>query len=463
LPDSTDPLRAIIVGGGFSGTLVAIHLLRQPGCVHIDLVDQRIPGRGLAYSTVWDDHLLNVPAIRMSVFGSEPMHFLDWLHSNGKPGADAGSFAPRKLYGAYLQDVLETSIRTASGKCTFRHHMGEAVHAWSDSISAYVMLRNGERIQGGKIVLACGNPLPRPLIGGVDSPWMPGAFADLDRDRDILLIGAGLTAVDAFLALQAQGHRAKVHFLSRRGKLPQPHQPYRPLPESFSPSGAMGARCLLREIRRHVREAADQGVDWRAVIDSMRPVTNDIWRELELREQQRVLRHLKTWWDIHRHRMAPEIGAKIAAARASGQIVVHAGRLRQLDSQLDSRVRATISLRTSQTLTLDIQRVINCTGSNEDYAQTANPLVRSLLASGRIVPNSIGKGLHTSEHGELRDVDGAIADWLLTLGPPRLGGLFETTAVPELRKQAEALALYLSSVIYDPIEIVPDLYMAAGI
>jgi uncharacterized NAD(P)/FAD-binding protein YdhS len=192
-------------------------------------------------------------------------------------------------------------------------------------------------------------------------------------------------------------------------------------------------------------------------------VTNDIWRELELREQQRVLRHLKTWWDIHRHRMAPEIGAKIAAARASGQIVVHAGRLRQLDSQLDSRVRATISLRTSQTLTLDIQRVINCTGSNEDYAQTANPLVRSLLASGRIVPNSIGKGLHASEHGELRDVDGATADWLLTLGPPRLGGLFETTAVPELRKQAEALALYLSSVIYDPIEIVPDLYMAAGI
>jgi uncharacterized NAD(P)/FAD-binding protein YdhS len=459
LPDSADPLRAIIVGGGFSGTLVAIHLLRQPGCVHIDLIDQRIPGRGLAYSTVWDDHLLNVPAIRMSVFGSEPMHFLEWLHSNGKPDADAGSFAPRKLYGAYLQDVLETSVRTASGKCTFRHHMGEAVHAWSDSISAYVLLRNGERVQGGKIVLACGNPLPRPLTGGVDSPWTPGAFADLDRDRDILLIGAGLTAVDAFLALQAQGHRAKVHFLSRRGKLPQPHQPYRPLPESFSPSGAMGARLPLRQIRRHVREAADQGVDWRAVIDSMRPVTNDIWRELELREQQRVLRHLKTWWDIHRHRMAPEIGAKIAAARASGQIIVHAGRLRQLDST----VRATISLRTSQTLTLDVQRVINCTGSNEDYAQTANPLVRSLLASGRIVPNSIGKGLHASEHGELRDVDGATADWLLTLGPPRLGGLFETTAVPELRKQAEALALYLSSVIYEPIEIVPELFMAAGI
>jgi uncharacterized NAD(P)/FAD-binding protein YdhS len=101
LSESTDPLRAIIVGGGFSGTLVAIHPLRQGGGVHIDLIDPRIPGRGLAYSTVWDDHLLNVPAIRMSALGSEPLHFLDWLHANGKPGADAGSFAPRKLNGTY--------------------------------------------------------------------------------------------------------------------------------------------------------------------------------------------------------------------------------------------------------------------------------------------------------------------------------------------------------------------------
>jgi uncharacterized NAD(P)/FAD-binding protein YdhS len=109
------------------------------------------------------------------------------------------------------------------------------------------------------------------------------------------------------------------------------------------------------------------------------------------------------------------------------------------------------------------ERVINCTGSDEDYSQTANPLLRSLLASGRIVPNVIGKGLRTTEHGELRDADDAVLDWLFTLGPPRLGGLFETTAVPELRKQAEALALYLSSVIYEPVEIVPDLFMAAGI
>jgi uncharacterized NAD(P)/FAD-binding protein YdhS len=459
LSDPTDPLRAIIVGGGFSGTLVAIHLLRQGNGVHIDLIDPRIPGRGLAYSTVWDDHLLNVPAIRMSAFGSEPMHFLEWLQANGKPDADAGLFAPRKLYGSYLQDVLESSIRAAAGRCTFRHHMGEAVHAWSDSVSAYVLLRNGERVQGGKIVLACGNPAPRALAGGMDSPWVGGAFANLDRDRDVLLIGAGLTAVDAFLALQAQGHRGNVHFVSRRGKLPHAHQPYRPLPESFSPSGAMGARLLLREIRRHVREAAAEGVDWRAVIDSMRPVTNDIWRELGSCEQQRVFRHLKTWWDIHRHRMAPEIGAKVAAARARGQIVVHAGRLKRLAAD----GRAEISLRTNGTLTLDVQRVINCTGSDEDYRKTANPLIGALLAAGRIAPNAIGKGLRTSEHGELHDVGGATCDWLLTLGPPRLGGLFETTAVPELRKQAEALALYLSAVIYEPIEIVPELFMAAGI
>jgi uncharacterized NAD(P)/FAD-binding protein YdhS len=221
----------------------------------------------------------------------------------------------------------------------------------------------------------------------------------------------------------------------------------------------MGARLLLREIRRHVREAEAEGVDWRAVIDSMRPVTNDIWRQLVLCEQRRVLRHLKTWWDIHRHRMAPEIGEKIAAAQDLGRIVVYAGRLKQIAD----RGRIEISLRTGNTLALDVQRVINCTGSDEDYRQTANPLMRSLLASGRISANPIGKGLHTSDHGELYESDGASAGWLLTLGPSRLGGLFETTAVPELRKQAEALALYLSSIIYEPIEIIPEVFMAAGI
>jgi len=204
------------------------------------------------------------------------------------------------------------------------------------------------------------------------------------------------------------------------------------------------------------------GADWRAVIDSLRNITNDIWCAMCLAEQRRVLRHLKTWWDIHRHRMAPEIGAKVTAARACGQFCVHAGRVHRLVEEGDG-VRAEILQRNGAPLSLQVVRVINCTGPEDDYRNLPNPLIKGLIGTERIAPNMIGKGLQTDAFGALIDGSGVTSNWLYTVGPPRLGGLFETTAVPELRKQAEALASYLSAVIYEPVEVPVELYLAAGI
>jgi uncharacterized NAD(P)/FAD-binding protein YdhS len=465
-PLDAAPLRVAIVGAGFSGTLVAVHLLRQKLPVLIDLVDPRVPGRGLAYGTVWDDHLLNVPAVRMSAYGSEPMNFLEWLHANGKPEAAPDLFAPRKLYGTYIQDQLNIAVKAAAGKSRLVHHFSEAVGASHDGLQAHLALRNGERLSVDKIVLASGNAAPRQ-VGVPDgryfnSPWEPNAFAGLDADRDVLCIGAGLTAVDAFLALLSQCHRGKIHMVSRRGKLPHPHTHYRPLQEPFVPAPGLGARHLLRAIRQRVREAQQQGNDWRSVIDSLRPITNDLWCGMEHVEQRRVLRHLKTWWDIHRHRMASEIGAKIAAARGTGQLVTHAGRVAKRTPRKDG-VRVEVALRAGGAMPIDVQRVINCTGPDEDYSRLPNPFIQSLLTTGRIAPNYIGKGLQTDSFGTVIDSDGVKTEWLLAIGPPRLGGLFETTAVPELRKQAEALASYLEAIIYEPVEVPVELYIAAGI
>jgi uncharacterized NAD(P)/FAD-binding protein YdhS len=460
------PLRVAIAGGGFSGTMVAVHLLRGPRPVHIDLIDPRGAGRGLAYSTIWDDHLLNVPAVRMSAFGSEPMNFLDWLHANGKPAAPPDYFAPRKLFGTYIQDQLQIAVRDAHPDSRFRQHYTEAAALSHDGLQARVALMNGERLQADRVVIATGNPAPRAMPeapqGYFGSPWLRGALAGLDPNAAVLMIGAGLTAVDAFLALHSQSHHGPIHLVSRRGKIPHVHTFYRPLAQPFVPPAQSGARGLLHAIRRRIREAESEGVDWRAVIDSLRHVTNEIWCALDISEQRRVLRHLKTWWDIHRHRMAPEIGAKIAAAQASGQLQIRAGRVWNL-AQEEGGVSVEITGRDGQAVSLKVVRVINCTGSDEDYRRIPNPLIQSLLNTERIAPNYIGKGLRTDSYGALIDADGLTADWLLTLGPPRLGGLFETTAVPELRKQAEALASYLSAVIYDPVEVPVELYLAAGI
>ncbi len=445
---------------------MAVHLLRQHHPAHIDMIDERIPGRGLAYSTAWDDHLLNVPAVRMSVFGSEPMHFLEWLRTHGRPDASPDCFAPRKVFGSYLQDVLNDAVRAAAGTCRFRHHYSRAARLTYDGRVARIALVDGERIQADKVVLATGNPAPfslEPAVPGCfHSPWEPGALTGFDPDADMLLVGAGLTAVDAFLALQAQGHRGVVHCVSRRGKLPHVHTLYRTLPDSFDAAGTGGARGLLRAIRLRARAAEREGYDWRAVVDSLRPVTNDIWCGLERCEQRRILRHLKTWWDIHRHRMAPEIGARVGAAVASGRLVVHAGRLMGVEPD-GSRLRVGITLRSQAPLSLSVERMINCTGSDENYRRSANPLLRSLLESGRIRVGAIGRGLETDRHGALMESDGTASGWLFTLGPPRVGGLFETTAVPEIRKQAEALASYLFSIVREPEDVPVDYFLAAGI
>jgi len=463
---STRPLRVIIVGGGFSGTLVAVHLLRQSSCVEIDIVDCRLPGRGLAYSTRYDAHLLNVPAIRMSAFGSEPLHFLQWLQAHGIPSADPGLFAPRKLYGTYIQDLLATTARSAGTQSRLRHHFTDAVRMSFEGLSVNVYLRNGERLQADKVVLALGNPASRsffdPLPGYFRSPWRPDVFRDLEPGKEVLLLGAGLTAVDAFLALVSQGHTGQIHMVSRSGKLPHSHEPYRPLPGSFLLPAKFTARGLLKAIRAEVRTAGSQSVDWRAVIDSLRPVTNEIWQQLSQKEQVRVFRHLKTWWDIHRHRMAPEIGVKVQAALASRQLIVHAARLRQLKTA-EAGLKADIRLRTGQSISLNVEKVINCTGPDSDYRATEDTLTRYLLEAGYATPGAIGKGLRTTEQGELIGANNRPSDWLMTLGPPRLGDLFETAAVPELRRQAEALANHLLSISREPVEVTPELFMAAGI
>lgn len=459
-------LRVAIIGAGFSGTMVAIHLLRQGEAVEIEMVDPRLPGRGLAYSTTCDAHLLNVPAVRMSAFGSEPMHFLQWLQSHGMPSADPGMFAPRKLYGTYIQDLFEETLRSAAPKSKLRHHFTRAVGLGFDGLSVSVFLANGERISVDRTVLALGNPPSRtvahPLRGYFTSPWQSDALTDLDADKPVLLVGAGLTAVDAFMALLAQGHLGRIYVVSRHGKLPQAHAPYRPLPEPFRVPESPTARSLLRDIRAEVNRAVSRGSDWRAVVDSLRPVTNEIWGKLPLVEQRRVFRHGKTWWDIHRHRMAAEINSKVQDALARGQLILHAGRLQNVNENR-SGLAAVLALRTGERLSLEVDRIINCTGPDNEYRSSEDRFVRSLFEAGHARPGRIGKGLATNDGGDLVGADGEDNDWLLTLGPPRLGDLFESVAVPELRKQAETIANRILSISKEALEIMPELFIAAGI
>lgn len=448
-------LSIAIIGGGCSGALAALHLLRDPRPARIHLIEPRaIAGTGLAYSTDCRHHLLNVPARCMSVSPAAPRDFVEWLRNDGGAPANPDEFIARQRYGRYVADRLETARREARPhKVLLRHH-AEVLEVDRQEERAVLHLNNRIRLEADSVVLALGNAAPRHLPffprSGTDSmfcesAWSPGALAPSDANSDVALIGSGLTAVDAFLGLRANGHRGVVHMIARRGLLPQPHAFNQPHGAVNNDAGRVvlwesgKLHDLVRQVRERAAAAEEEGSNWRDVVNSLRQVTNELWHQLTPGDRERFYRHVKPYWDAHRHRMAPQSAAVLDEARRSGGLQVHAGRIQRI-AEGPETLKIQVLLRSQKVAILHAQRAINCTGSEQDYRRVDSQLLRSLFSKGWLSVNPPGVGVRTMENGAVVDRHGAVLPWLFAMGPMRVGGRLETTAVPEIREQAVALA-----------------------
>jgi uncharacterized NAD(P)/FAD-binding protein YdhS len=449
-----------IVGAGFSGCLVAVHLLKTANRpLLIELIDRSHEiGPGVAYSTHDTSHLLNVSAGKMSAFSDDPGHLLRWLDYNRSELAaflpddlNASSFIPRHIYGLYIQSILEEAEAAAPSNVRLERVIDEvvAVEPQAKGKGAIVSLRSGRAFVADKIVLAVGNAPAVPTASQTkddDTPylrhaWSASALAGLELDAPVLLIGTGLTMMDMVVSLHSRHHQGKIYAVSRRGLLPLTHRSTKPYPAFLTPDTAPKTiRGLLRCIRSEVQTAAQQGYDWRSAIDSLRPITQQLWQQLGRVEQRRFLRHASPYWDVHRHRIAPEMGDVVRAMLESGQLTITAGRIQDYQAASDG-VAVTVRDRQTQTnRVLQVSRAVNCTGVQIDYRQLPQPPIANLRAQGLIRPNDIGLGLDTAVDGAVLDARGNRSTLLYTLGTPRRGDLWETIAVPELRDQARALA-----------------------
>ncbi|HWB49490.1 MAG TPA: FAD-dependent oxidoreductase [Stellaceae bacterium] len=457
----TRPPAVAVIGAGFSGTLLALHLLRRcPDPVRIHLIE-RSPrfGRGLAYSTGNLNHVLNVPTSRMSAFHDRPDDFLDWLRAEGGIAAAVTPhcFVARKVFGDYVRHHLKEEFRRAAGR---RGRLvltrGEVLDLRVARSGITLDIDRDRRIEADIAVLAVGNvpPEPPPIADRrfYDSaryrpdPWAADALTGLDPDDAVMLIGTGLTMVDTVVSLLDRGHRGPIHALSRRGLLPRRHaaapSPAGALIERPLPTTAAG---LTRVLREEIAALAAQGGDWRTVIDGLRPATQDIWQAMPAEERARFIRHLRPWWDVHRHRMPPEVADRIEAAIARGQLTTAATRIRRLEAvpagvEVAHQPRGRGPLRH-----LVVQRVINCSGPGCDYDRIADPLVRALLARGDIRPDRHRLGLDVSTSCALRNRHGEIWQRFYAVGPVTRPAFWEVTSVPDIRRQCEALAAHLAA------------------
>jgi uncharacterized NAD(P)/FAD-binding protein YdhS len=382
----------------------------------------------------------------MSAFPDDPEHFLRWIR-RVEPGTGPGDFVSRRRYGQYLEALLGEAREDAAPGVHVQVLQGEAVSLSREGERARVVLANGQELEAGRVVLAVGNALPADLSvpdGGlytspryVRSPWLEGALRRIRPHDAVLLVGTGLTMVDTVLSLADQGHQGPIHALSRHGLLPHVH---RPAPARSAPAlqRSTHLRSLLRALRREVRDAGE-GTDWRSVVDAVRPQTVSLWRELPHPERRRFLRHLRSFWEVHRHRMAPAVGETLSRLRHAGVLRILAARVRGFQLT-DSGVEARVLPRgLGREATLHVQHVINCTGPDCALSR-AHPLLRGLLENGLARVDALGLGLSTDAGGALLDARGRPSRVLFTLGPLRRGELWETTAIPEIRTQAFALA-----------------------
>ena len=431
-----------IIGGGVSGTLTAYHLLRQNADARVVVIDPRPKlGLGLAYSTPSLRHLLNVPVGKISALPDEPDHFLDWLRANHDAEAQPTTFAPRAVFGRYIHSLAED--------IGLNQVLASVVDYRAKNTGAILTLDTGRELRADVLVLATGNFDPAALPGISEeaietgaychNAWAPETYGNLNPDEPVALIGTGLTGVDVVLRLRELGHRGIITAVSRHGVFPNRHADYEPLDESAIPA-ATPATCVayLHAIHTAIRN----GADWRAVIDSLRVTTNELWLALPLDEQKRFRRHLQRRWDVVRHRMAPPIADIIDAELKAGTLVIREGHLAAVDA-INTGASVVIGAHTG-TERFTAVRVINCTGPSMNYRRVGSALLDRLFEQGLISPGPLGGGFLCAGDGAILDASGNASERMFNLGPGRLGTLLESIAVPEIRQQAVQLAELLS-------------------
>jgi uncharacterized NAD(P)/FAD-binding protein YdhS len=446
--------RIIVIGGGAAGSAVVGEFLRRSRSGELDLVwlvGRCAPGRGIAYSTSAEHHLLNVRAAGMGLFADDVGAFIAHANSQGWPvkGMD---FVPRAWFGDYVEAVLASEISTARARGVRLNILStDAAGVRGSDADGYIVTSvDGEDFGADGVVLAIGGLPPEPLSVVSDAARASSAFAadpwqwprQTQEPERVVVLGTGLTAVDVLQSASRLWPNAQLTAISRHGRLPQSHNsaPGQPYEHQADLLHMLKARPRVADWLREVRAAvAEDGVEWRSLVDGLRGETQNLWRMLDLHERERFLRHLRWMWESLRHRLPAQTTAEIARLRTQGRLKIVAGRVLWVDGDgpLDVRIRSR-GAQTTRAFAADL--VIQATGFNLAASSSGHALVRQLIDDGVAQPDALDLGLAADGEGRLLDSNGSPARGLRCLGTLLRGSLWECSGLPEIRALAKSIA-----------------------
>ncbi|KAA0970430.1 FAD-dependent oxidoreductase [Aureimonas fodinaquatilis] len=430
--------RILIAGGGATGVILARQLLSIPHKqFKVTIVEPREElGSGIAYSTNEPLHLLNTRVSVMSALHDKPDDFQAWLGTSGlgrdHDCDDARSFAPRMLYRLYLQSLLAPWLES-SGDGRLQIIQDRCVHMSAIKAGVVATMASGRTELATLGVLATGHALAEPEATQIG----------LSPQADVLIIGTGLSMVDEVISLRKAGHTGKITALSRRGLLPRPHRLTTPVKLDLAdiPLGA-GVPFLLHWLRQTIRWTEAKGGDWRDVLDGLRPFNMAIWQALPQQSRASFVRHARTLWEVHRHRLPPKSDAIIRQAQADGQLTIIRGRVMGVD-KVGDQYQVTIKTRGNESRRI-FGRVIDCMGIIRDLRALAGNLPAALVEDGTARMDPLAIGLDIAPNCAIIARSGVISEQIFAAGPLTRAGLWEITAIPDIRQQCASLAQTLA-------------------
>lgn len=437
-----------IIGGGLSGILTAIQLLEKSKDISVKIINSGQPiGLGVAYSTTDTSHLLNVPAGKMSAFPDNQKHFTDWLIAHGHSAEQIEKqFFPRFVYGEYLSELVAALKQNKQVEII----NAKAIDLQKQDSSYSILLNNDKSVFADKTVLALGNFLPATPKSESQSffespnyfknPWNTDYLKNIQPNQNILIIGTGLTMVDCVLSLKNIGVKGKLYVVSPRGYTPAPHGKKEIYPDFYSEVKGKTLLEIVQIVRKHLKIAESKNSSWIGVIDSLRPHVQKLWIALSPKDKQQFISHIRHIWGLARHRLPLSVYTELSNLKVSNQLEIIGGRIIYIQEEGDG-IYATIQLRGSSIKRkLNITRVINCTGPQNNYKELKDPFIQNLLTKKIIIPSEQKMGINTSLTGRVLSQDGKPSDDIYAIGSLLRGVLWETTAVPEISVQAEQIA-----------------------
>jgi len=451
----------VIVGGGFAGATVALHLLKaqQSADLALTVLEPRaVIGAGLAYSAEDPEHRINVAAARMMLFPDDPEHFDRWFRQSAEAAtdpaaiiADGRAYPRRQIFGRYVDGLVRAAAAQAP-HIRFQHLRSPATAIVPNGENYRVTLADGAGLDADLIILATGHNrpgIPGAFAGVADhprfiaNPWEKNALKPIRAGDWVLLIGTGLTMVDTVASLRAKGHTGQITAISRRGQLPQPRTslPVQAFGD-FSTDPAVSVSALLHRIRTATRDLQRQGRPWEDVIDAIRQQAYAIWNSLPLVEKQRFLRHLRPYWDSHRYQVAPQVDDVLRSEIHRRGLQVIAGHFTRVTFEQEV-FRVKMHPRGAKAGALQerhFHAVVNCTGPDHSAQIAGNDVLRSLQEQGLLVPDPLKLGVYVDRDSQLLDAAGRSQPGLLFAGPAARYTFGELMGLPQVTLQAKTVA-----------------------